>query len=341
MPDKTDVELKNRWMQYEGFYRLRCMNPIIRKKVTVQKETISQKKRPQRIDVNMNMKRFKNSTCSIFNNTMGTNSKTFKPASAQNSISTNTNDIYFTGPIWDSRNLTCAIDTAIAGIQHLYFNMSDYNRNLLVCLSPWIEEIWKTTDINTTRNNLLTALNMLNADDFPMGPVNKSLSEVIQAIFTSSPENSLTFHYVCPVTNEQYMHFTSLDFLHIPYNYIDTQNLIENLIGPVFKCSYCNNHHTSINFTINSIVPILFIAHNTAVHNYPLLKTFFKDERTYILQSIFYYKNAHFTCCLFKDNKSIWYDGMSNNGNPTQLRDNIDSINYKGHTPVLLMYTLE
>jgi len=342
MPEKTDKELKNRWMQYEGFYRLRCMkeekDPIIRKNATVQKETISQKKRHQSIDGNIHVKRLKTSNSSMTNNTM--DCKYLNHATVQKPISIISHEIYFTGPVWDSENLTCAVDTAIASIQHLYFNMSENSRNLLMCLSPWIEEIWKTPHINTTRNHLLSALNILNADDFPMGPINKSLSEVVQAIFTSSPENSLTFHYVCDITNQHYVHSTNLDFLQIPYDYSDTQNLISTLIGPAFKCCYCNNYHTSIKFTVNPTVPILLIAHNTTVSNYQLLKTFCKDGRTYILQCILYFKNAHFTCCLFKDYHSFWYDGMKNHGKPTLLREDLDSVNFKGHTPVLLIYSL-
>ena len=252
-----------------------------------------------------------------------------------------TQTTYFRGPTWDSSNLTCAIDTAIASIQHLYFNISGQNKVFLMRLSPWIEEIARTSNIDITRNQLMNALHQLNPNDFPLGPVNKSLSEVVQAIFSSSPDNSITYSYMCDVTNQHYQHSTPLQPFQIPYNYEDStyNSLISSLLGPLLKCNFCNSYHNSHNFALDQSVPLILIAHNPSIPDYNLVRNFAKDGRTYILQTILYYKNSHFTCCLFKETYTYWYDGMHKDGNATAIEP-ITTISYNGNTPVLFIYSL-
>ena len=340
MPDKSDKELQQRWMQFEGSYRLKCdaakgnnvsLNRMNSLKVTKPKSQrqykpygISDTYTPQKLQ------------------TKGRNIKQLQNHLPWNIDPPNPVTISIQGPKWDGNNLTCALDTVITSIQHLCSSIKPTYRELLINMSPWVKEFTQTNNINTLRDQFLNALHQMNPDDFPMGPHPKSLTDVANSLFTSSIQDCFIFTYYCELTQQNFEKETSFTLLNIPHDLASRNNKLEfsTLVGSSHRCIYCRQYHQCQLLTLKYAVPVLFISYDTTNLNVPLEKELETNGSIYHIRSIMYYKNGHFTCALLLENGTFWYDGMKNNGIPTLLPNVQNHMSYDNHYPVLLVYSL-
>ena len=249
----------------------------------------------------------------------------------------------FTGPKWDSANLTCALDTVVASLQHLCKLLAPDSLSMFLSISPWILAIHESNNINTLRDDFLLALNNMNADDFPLGPVQKSLSEVMESLLTSSPSTSFTFNYICDQFNTAYQNNSKMQLLYIPDEYQDFNDIfnVSHLQGFPKQCPFCRNYHPSKSLEVHSTVPVIMISHSAHTEANMLQHQLEASGRQFILRSILYYKNQHFVGSMIQNNQIFWYDGMLNSGNVVELFNVENLLTHQNHQPILLVYSLK
>ena len=345
MPNKADKELKERWMQFEGSYRLKCKtakgniepnSPSKRTTLKLSKQKTSNTYKPytkKSYTLDFQALRAKRVTIKENQSHCVQNRNQDPPIPPSISIQ---------GPQWDGQNLTCALDTVIACIQHLYSCIKPTYKEQFINMSPWIHAFVKSNNINSRRDQFLQALHIMNPDDFPMGPHPKSLTDVADSLFNSSIDDCFIFTYYCVHTQQTFEKETNFTLLNIPYD-LASQNSkpqISTLVGSSHRCIYCRQYHQCQSLTLKFTVPILLISYDVTNYTVALEKTLETNGSTYHIRSIMYYKDGHFTCALFLENDTFWYDGMKNNGVPTLLHNVQNHMSHNDHCPVLLLYSL-
>ena len=334
MPAKTDKELQQRWMQFEGSYRLKCAE------AGGEKIPISPKRK----------KLLKNNTANFGN--YNTSLQTLLPKRKKNKVEHKHEGFNITqpiptiisiqGPQWDGENLTCALDTVIACIQHLYTVITPAYREQLIQMSPWIKEILsRNTTINRVRDQLLDALHMMSPEEFPMGAHPKSLTDVMDSLFNSAIDDCFIFTYHCDQNQENFERETSYILLNIPHA-LGTENGIQisSLIGFSHRCLFCRQYHQCKSLNLKLPVPLLLISYDVTNSLNHLPRSMETSGSIYHLHSIMYYKDGHFTSALFSDNNTYWYDGMKNNGVPTPVHNLQHLLHHDDHSPVIFVYSL-
>ena len=345
MPEKADKELKTRWMQFEGSYRLKSNTDATNltkryKTKNTPKLKIYQHKRTHHQPY---LKRFKHIK-QLSKDHKFLTVTTIVPLVHVDQVAPSTFP-QLQGPKWDGENLTCAIDTVIASLQNIYNTIGPDSRLSFMNMSPWVDAIRSCDNISLLRNDLLHALNYMSPEDFPLGPHMKSVDDVIDSLFYSSILDCFLFTYYCETTNQFYQHQQSFTLLNVPHDldlHCPTTISISDLLGPSRICLYCRQYHVSQSLTLNSEVPIIFISYNisNSLSTVPTTTTVVAETLSYFLRAIVFYNNGHFTCTLHVDGTTLWYDGMQNNGITTTLHNGCNLLHYQNHDPIMFLYSM-